>query len=1033
MAEIKIYTLTDTYSIRNDSIMDNIVLDKYVTETERLTLGSVIASQLSFNCIDKSIPWDNVLGIEYFNNGQIIFKGYIEEHELEGDIRHIVALDVLSAFDIVVTQEMYNEIFYYRYVSIDEIIRKCIEIANRYTVKFGAPYSTINQLSYQQLNVPLNTPDFSEFETATLRNILQWVCEIIGAVVYTKGINIVLKSIGNKYVSIKHSEMYSYSHSEKPISVTGIEYTAGEISGNEIEEKEYFIGTEDKVVSLSNNPFLAYNGNHGIIQALLDDLKKYKYYPGVIRLAENSFLRDDIDFLDNIAIYDEENVARLFLVTHIRFSEGSFYELESIGRNWKSAEKNVEGKLNTRKRMRERKSIRQIHKVATELANVAEEARNNYKTEKSERIKEAKRIEDLALNSPVTETRIEPNSIKTSHLKANAVRANAILVDQALINKLTTNKILSEVIWADFIYTRKQAVDLLQAGTIVDKTGNNYWNLTTGEIKLSGNNVLIPDIKEEISELSKDIEGLTLIMQTRGKYRNTLIGSDNFENYSLDTSYYYATREDGSIIFGFPSSSNSSETYFLFPLDRLEYSNKGDRATLLVDRLFANASINKIVFSLADKDKNVVSNAFNYGDNSKLYEFTLTGKPEYLRVVVGRTNTNDSVGVRFYKETIAVVAGSIDTLTWDMTYINDSVTQYKFLKDEFTLSLGQLKTEIKGDINGLTLSGSKITLTGATKVNGSFKIGANNISEIGGFKITNTVLEGGKGSNYIRLSGNSGYTSILVGGNDWNSAKFAVSSTGSMKAVNGTIAGFTISNGTLEAGSGSSYVRMASTSGAMPFMAGGETWNSAKFVVSSTGYLKATGANIGDSSFSGTASGTGRFSSGSYTGSGYLYSGSTLAGYSLSDSDGYLTLSSVYVSNRFSTRNFVLGNGKIEGVYHSGAGGYMYASLGRTGWSITNSDIRLKENVKTMGDDTVKEIYNLPLIEYTYKSDENKVLNYGVNANLLSKILPKEFAKSFIFQDKESGFYGAKYEMLTPHLVKAVQDLNKRLERLENE
>ena len=69
MAEIILYTLTDTNIIRDDSIMDNIVLDKYVTETERLTLGSVIASQLSFNCIDKPIPWDSVLGIEYYNSG----------------------------------------------------------------------------------------------------------------------------------------------------------------------------------------------------------------------------------------------------------------------------------------------------------------------------------------------------------------------------------------------------------------------------------------------------------------------------------------------------------------------------------------------------------------------------------------------------------------------------------------------------------------------------------------------------------------------------------------------------------------------------------------------------------------------------------------------------------------------------------------------------------------------------------------------------------------------------------------------------
>lgn len=587
-------------------------------------------------------------------------------------------------------------------------------------------------------------------------------------------------------------------------------------------------------------------------------------------------------------------------------------------------------------------------------------------------------------------------------------------------------------------------------------------NQISSKVEENTYNSALGSIRTDISKLTLDLSGVSLTLETKGKYRNTLVGSDNFENYNLETRYYFSTREDGSIEFGIPSYVDTKETFFLFPLDRLEYINERDKATLLIDNLFINSNITRVVFSLADKNKQVVSNAFIHRDNSKIYEFTLTGKPEYLRVALARNNIDTIGSVRFYKETIAVVAGSVSNLTWDMTYINDSKTQYKFLKDEFLLSLGTLKTELKGDINGLSLSGSKITLTGDTKINGTFKIGANNLSEIGGFRITNSVLEGGSGSNYIRLSGNPGYTSILVGGNTWESAKFAVSSTGTLKAEGANISGTITansgsignwnitSNGIYRSGNGY-YVHIIPTS-TYPIFFGADS-NNSKFRVSQTGVVlaraftleggKVGGTNVyssymsggswssatGSGSFSGNAS----FSSGSYTGSGYLHSGSTLAGYSVTNNGGYLELSHVYVSNRFSTRNFDLGSGSIQGVYHSGAGGYMYASLGTTGWRITNSDIRLKENVKTMGDDTVKEIYTLPLIEYNYKSDETKVLNYGVNANLLSKILPEKFSKSFIFKDKNSGLYGAKYEMLTPHLVKAVQDLNKRLERLENE
>ena len=488
------------------------------------------------------------------------------------------------------------------------------------------------------------------------------------------------------------------------------------------------------------------------------------------------------------------------------------------------------------------------------------------------------------------------------------------------------------------------------------------------------------------------------------------------------------------------------------------------------------------------------------------------------------------------KDTVAISEfEAYQTITNEGIAQKVSLSTYNSNNNKIDTRFAETKLYIDDKISTYKVTADNIKLEGYTTINGGFKVdNRGNViatsGQIGSWNISDNFLWSGSGSNYVRFSGADGYAPFLAGGDSWDSAPFAVSSDGLIKATNahvsgtinaksGTIGGFNIDNNTLYAGSGSSYVRISGASGYTTILAGGSDWNSAKFAVSSTGTLKAEGANIsgtitaksgsignwnindngiyrsgngyyvhimptnnypiffgtdsnnsrfrvtqtgtvlaraftleggkvggtnvyssymsggrwssanGSGSFSGSAS----FSSGSYTGSGYLYSGSTLAGYSLSDSNGYLTLSNLYVSSRFSTRNFDLGSGRIQGVYHSGAGGYMYASLGTTGWTITNSDIRLKENVKTMGDDTVKEIYSLPLIEYNYKSDETKVLNYGVNANLLSKILPEKFAKSFIFKDKNSGLYGAKYEMLTPHLVKAVQDLNKRLERLENE
>lgn len=575
--------------------------------------------------------------------------------------------------------------------------------------------------------------------------------------------------------------------------------------------------------------------------------------------------------------------------------------------------------------------------------------------------------------------------------------------------------------------------------------------------KDDANNLQLEVLTEQLASWELRSDGLELSIATKGKYRNTLIGSDNFENYNLDTQQYYSTREDGSIEVGIGASSNLSETYFLFPLDRLEYFNDGDKTTLLVDNLFANVNTSKVVFSLADKDKKVISNAWTYRDSMKIYSFTLSGKPEYLRVVIGRSDTNVVGTVRFYKETIAVVAGAIPNLTWDMTYINDSATQYKFLKDEFSLSLGDLKTEIQGDIDGLTLSGSKITLTGDTVVNGSFKIGANNLTEIGGFTITNSTLTSGSGSSYIRISGATGYTPILVGGTSWDSAKFAVSSIGTLKAEGANISGTITakegsigywnidSDGIYRSGNGY-YIHIKPTN-SYPIFFGADA-NNSRFRVSQTGTVLAraftleggkvggtdvhssymSGGSWSSATGSGSFGGSASFTSGSYTGTGRFNSGMTVGGATLSSDGTSLILDNLHVRDTLRTQAFTA-------VTYSGAnttgGGQTTARLQDGRWNITNSDIRLKENISSVENEYNEYIYTLPIIKYNYINDNNKTPRLGVNANYLMKTLPEDMAKSFIHKDDLTGYYGVNYEYLTPYLVKVVQEQNERIKKLE--
>ncbi len=383
-------------------------------------------------------------------------------------------------------------------------------------------------------------------------------------------------------------------------------------------------------------------------------------------------------------------------------------------------------------------------------------------------------------------------------------------------------------------------------------------------------------------------------------------------------------------------------------------------------------------------------------------------------------------------------------------YIDDKISTYKVTADN-------IKLEGYTTING----GFKVDNKGNVKATNAHVSGTINAKSgtIGGFNIDNNTLYAGSGSSYVRISGASGYTTILAGGSDWNSAKFAVSSTGILKAEganisgtitakSGSIGGWDISDiGILRKGNGY-YIHLSPTS-TYPLFFGPDS-NSSRFRVTHSGTVlaraftleggKVGGTNVYSSYMSGgrwnsangsgSFSGSANFSSGSYTGSGYLSSG-RLGGSNFSSADSTAIFAGTVRAGGLITKYIDLEGGYIVGEYNPGLRSYTKARLKIGKWVIENSDIRLKENIENLDYSFNKYIYDMPIIKYTYKSDEKHNPQVGVNANYLMKILPSYMAKSFLHQDEITGLYGANYELLTPYLIKVVQEQNERLNKLE--
>ena len=241
-------------------------------------------------------------------------------------------------------------------------------------------------------------------------------------------------------------------------------------------------------------------------------------------------------------------------------------------------------------------------------------------------------------------------------------------------------------------------------------------------------------------------------------------------------------------------------------------------------------------------------------------------------------------------------------------------------------------------------------------------------------------------------------TSPAITGGSLNigSGKFTVDSSGNLTATSATI------TGTLQAGS--------VVNGSLNSTTGTHTGNT-------------TGAHTGtvnSSSIAGTLASTG----GGHDGRIYSAYGS-LAGVNFTSSsgrlyyDGNIGLSgSLYPAGIVSTNYSGSGNGIACPNSRMLAQGY-----------DTSSDERLKQDIRPASSELVQDIYNLPVVEFSFKAKPEKK-EIGINATDVVRKMPRRFTDIVI--GTNGGYFNANYTEINMMAILAIQDLNKRVRALES-
>jgi|BioPla2DNA2_1021312.scaffolds.fasta_scaffold00226_49 hypothetical protein len=343
----------------------------------------------------------------------------------------------------------------------------------------------------------------------------------------------------------------------------------------------------------------------------------------------------------------------------------------------------------------------------------------------------------------------------------------------------------------------------------------------------------------------------------------------------------------------------------------------------------------------------------------------------------------------------------------------------------------------------------------ATGAVGSTKLADSAVTEV---KIANGAVTAGKiyaGSVTSDKIAAGAVTAAKIEAGAITSAKIAANTITAAKVAN--MGGFTFSDYTMVGTSGNTYVRISGASGYHPIVIGTSSDN-ITFHVSTAGVLTATGVNItgtvggkvtanSNSSLAGSLNYTSGYHSGSlnntsgthkgalyrttgshwgsHTGAAYNSSG-TIGGTTYSSgSNGVLFQNPVFVGAQFNCQW-----GKVTGSqaqhYDWSVTGNIYCS----GTVTQASDKALKENIKPISSQILKELYSVNVREFDFiDKKKGDLKSVGVIAQDVISKAP--LLTKYIITPGDDGYLSADYIALSTLSLLAIQDLNKRVRALE--
>lgn len=493
-------------------------IDRYSSSSNKLEIGTAISAELTlkignYNDAFSKYRFEGTelfvqIGVSDENDGITwIPCGYFtpDEQPRNRSIITLSALDRMMKFDAVpptltpwttetgatMTDELGNVLYFCADLMFPATVRDLVEqTCARCGVTLATSIASLPNANYLIQEMPKLQQD------VTFRNLIQWCAGLMGtnAFIDWNG-RLRFSWYTNTGYNTTPDRRYSSDLYENDITISGVSYTTND-------QQMYLAGTDAYALDLTGNAILAgadETNISSILQGIYNSVRGFTYRPFEAKVMPAPWLFP----MDRVTFTDLEGNTHLSLLTNVNTTINGATVLKGAGETAQTNSYAAPSGLTNAQQVALRRVLAASNQFvdtaidnATRQITGAENSHVKLVYDASGALSEILIMDTDDINTAVNVWRWNSGGLGHSSNGYNGTYSLAMTQDGSIVANMITTGTLNAA--------------LLKVGILQDAMGLNYWNMATGDFRLSGNSTVQINASQSVplSNVANTITGV---------------------------------------------------------------------------------------------------------------------------------------------------------------------------------------------------------------------------------------------------------------------------------------------------------------------------------------------------------------------------------------------------------------------------------------------------------------------------------------------------------------------------------------------